>query len=243
LNDTTVVNGTTVMDFSHCNAIQWDYDNNVVYLNSRCLNAFYKINMTTGDIIWTCGLNGNFTLLDANGNKVTSLWYHSRALQQIKPDVFTMFDKDYDNLTNPSDAHSRLLEVTLDEQNMIARESWSWEAPQEYWSYFWGEADTLPNEDRIGTFGTYVKPYSNLGAVLVEVNQTGQVVRTWTFPSGWGIYRAIPIEAPVTGQNSNSGGFNAALVAVAVIAVAATSVICAVALRAKKRPRSKASDT
>jgi len=34
------------------------------------------------------------------------------------------------------------------------------------------------------------------GAVIVEVNQTGQVVRTYTFPYGWGIYRVeeIPLE-------------------------------------------------
>lgn len=32
-NDTATYNGETVMDFTHCNAIQWDYNENIVYLN------------------------------------------------------------------------------------------------------------------------------------------------------------------------------------------------------------------
>jgi hypothetical protein len=192
LQDTAVINGTLVLDFAHCNDIQWDYQQNVVYLNSRHLDTFFKINMTTGNIIWACGLHGNFTLLDAGGNKVSSLWYGSHDLKEVEPDVFMMFDNDFHNLTNPNDAHSRILEITLDEQNMTARESWSWEAPQEYWSPYWGEADILPNGDRIGTFGTFTKQYnSTIGAVVVEVNPSGQVVRTWTFPVDWGIYRVV----------------------------------------------------
>ena len=31
------------------------------------------------------------------------------------------------------------------------------------------------------------------GAVLVEVDSAGYVVRTYTFPYGWGIYRVVPI--------------------------------------------------
>jgi hypothetical protein len=192
-NPTATVNGETVVDFTHCNAIQWDYNENVVYLNSRHLDTFFKINMTSGDIIWGCGLHGNFTLLDANGNEVSSLWYHSHDLEEIAPDVFMMFDNDVDNQTNINDGHSEILEVTLNEQNMTAQETWSWEAPQEYWSPVWGSADVLANGDRIGDFGSNTKLYnSSIGAVIVEVNSQGQVVRTWTFPVGWGIYRVIP---------------------------------------------------
>ncbi len=79
-NQTTVINGTTVIDFTHCNAIQWDYTENIIYLNIKNLNTFYKINETTGAIIWRCGEYGNFTLLNDNGEKVSSLWYNSHDL-------------------------------------------------------------------------------------------------------------------------------------------------------------------
>jgi hypothetical protein len=240
LNDTATVNGTTAIDFTHCNTIQWDYAENVVYLNSRHLDTFFKINMTTGNIIWACGLHGNFTLLDASGDKVSSLWYGSHDLEEVQPDVFMMFDNDFHNLTNPDDANSRMLEITLNEQNMTAQETWSWEAPQEYWSPYWGEADILPNGDRIGTFGTLTKQYnSSIGAVLVEVNQTGQIVRTWTFPTYWGIYRAI-VEVPAEWQNTVSE-FNPTPVTVAVVVIAAALIICVVVLRVKKRPSTEAS--
>ena len=191
-NVTETYNGETVIDFTHSNAIQWDYDENIVYLNVRHLDTFFKINMTTGNIIWGCGLHGNFTLLNAGGEKVTSLWYHSHDTEEIAPDVFLMFDNDYHNQTNVNDAHSRMLEITLNEKTMTAQETWSWEAPEEYWSPYFGEVDTLPNGDCIGTFGTPFKQYNNnIGAVIVEVNLQGQVVRTWTFPAGWAIYRVV----------------------------------------------------
>ncbi len=196
-NHKGVSNGTAIIDFTHANAIQWDYNNSAVYLNLRHTNTFYKINMTTGNLIWACGEHGNFTLLDQYGNNITSLWYHSHATWQVAPDVFTMFDNDDDNTTNPNDCHSRMIEVTLNEQNMTAWVSWSWEAPTQYWSPYFGKTDRLPNGDHIGVFGspshhfTQNSPWAmnDTGAVIIEVNSTGAIVRTWTFPTGWSIYR------------------------------------------------------
>jgi len=196
-NLTAVFNGQTVIDLTHANAIQWDYNNSVVYLNLRHQNTFYKINMTTGGLIWACGQFGNFTLLDDKGNPVTNLWYHSHSTEEVAPNVFSMFDNDFDNLTNPNDCHSRIIEVTVNEQSMTASVTWSWEAPTQYWSPYWGKHDILPNGDHIGVFGSQThqfpqnKPWvgNDTGAVLIEVNQQGNIVRTYTFPPGYGIYR------------------------------------------------------
>jgi hypothetical protein len=197
-NDTFPVNGEDVMDLTHSNTVQWDYKENICYLNVRNVNTFYKINMTTGKIIWACGKHGNFTLLNENGKEVSSLWYHGHSVKEVEPDVFIMFDNDYHNETNPNNSHSRIIEVTLNEKNMTAWISWSWTAPKEYWTTWGGDADRLPNGDRIGTFGTQTHFVPNsTGAALVEVNQTGEVVRTYTFPYGVGIYRIeeIPFES------------------------------------------------
>jgi hypothetical protein len=205
---TAVINNQTVVDFTHANAIDWDYNDSIIYLNLRHTNTFYKIDQNTGNIIWACGQFGNFTLLNATGEKVSSLWYHSHATYQVAPDVFIMFDNDYHNETNADDCHSRMIEVTLNEQNMTAWVSWSWEAPTQYWTPYWGKVDRLPNGDRIGVFGTTTHKFSNnqpwnfndTGAVIVEVNQTGTVVRIYTFPTGWGIYRIDEI----TNQSQSS---------------------------------------
>ncbi len=201
-NPTAIINGETVQDFTHANALDWDYNNSIIYLNCRHTNTFYKINQTTGDLIWSCGEHDNFNLLSENGTKVSSFWYHSHSTRQIEPNVFIMFDNDFDNETNPNDCHSRMIEVTIDEKNMTAWVSWGWSSPSQYWTPFFGKTDRLPNGDRIGTFGSQTHQFtqnqpwnfSDTGAVLVEVNPGGQVVRTYTFPAGWAIYRVEEIQ-------------------------------------------------
>jgi hypothetical protein len=196
-NETSTISGQTVIDFTHSNALLWEPNNNIIYLNVRNANTFYKINETTGDIIWSCGQFGNFTLLDQNGTVVPNLWYHSHHLQQIAPNVFTMFNNDFNNLTNPNDANSQLIQFTIDQQNMTASLNWSWTAPQEYYSQYLGANYKLPNGDWIGDFGppTHQFPqnqpwnFNNTGAVLIEVSPAGQIVRTITFPTSWSIYR------------------------------------------------------
>jgi hypothetical protein len=88
---------------------------------------------------------------------------------------------------------------------MTARETWSWEAPTSYWTPFWGNAIVLPNGDIMGVFGPPTHQFAqnqpwnftNTGAVIVEVNPQGQVVRTWTFPVGWGIYRVQQVTSQI----------------------------------------------
>jgi len=212
-NATTVVNGQWVIDLTHANSLQWDFQTNMVYMNMRALDTFCKINMTTNQTVWCVGRRGNFTLIGPNGRQVSSLWYHSHDVQEIQPDVFTMFDDDYDNTTNATNpcpatfestnANSRILEITVNEQNMTAWTSWSWEGPRAYWTPYWGSVDKLPNGDWLADFGSQShflpgsaigSPLPNsVGAVFVEVNPSGQLVRTFTFPYGWGVYRVVPI--------------------------------------------------
>ena len=212
-NATTVVNGQTVIDLTHANSLQWDFKSNIIYMNMRALDTFCKIDKTTDRTVWCLGRRGNFTLLRADGKQVPSLWYHAHDLREVQPDVFTMFDDDYDNTTNATNpcpatfestiAHSRILEITVNEQNMTAWTSWSWTAPRQDWTPYWGSVDILPNGDWLGDFGSqsHFLPGSGIGsplpnstgAVLVEVNPKGEVVRTYTFAYGWGIYRVVPI--------------------------------------------------
>ncbi len=74
--------------------------------------------------------------------------------REVAPNVFSMFDNDFDNETNPTNDVSRMIEVTLNETNMTASISWSWIAPQEYYSPYWGSVERLPNCDRIGDFAS-----------------------------------------------------------------------------------------
>ena len=218
-NETQTYNGETVMDITHANTLDWKYNDSIIYLNLRNTNTFYEINQTTGNIIWACGEFGNFTLLGANGQSLVgtkglppSLWYHCHDVKEVAPDVFLMFNNDYYNNTNLNDCHSEILEVTLNETSMTAYASWSWVASIQYWDTYGCGALLLPNGDFIGDFGnpTHQLPqnsengenlswnFTNTGAAFVEVNPAGQVVRTWTFPVGFYVYRIEDIPNPTS---------------------------------------------
>jgi len=259
---TDVVNGQTVLDFTHANSLDWDYTNDIIYLNLRNTNTFYAINQTNGNIIWACGEFGNFTLLGANGQPLAganglppSLWYNSHDLKEIAPNVFTLFNNDFDNNTNPDDCHSSLMEITLNQTNKTATVNFIWEAPTQYWNTYGGGTLVLPNGDFMGDFGdpTHELPqnsvdgenqswtFNNTGAVFAEVNSTGQVVRTWTFPDGWFVYRineitdiasvatptpAVSSQTPVaTMVNSQTFQVSIVIAAVIVAAVVLTVII------------------
>ncbi len=250
-NETTEFNGVKAVDLTHANSLDWDYNNGVIYLNTRVQNTFYKINQTTGDVIWACGEFGNFTLLGDNGTVVSSLWYHSHDTKEIAPDVFTMFDNDYDNITNPDDCHSRMIELTLNETSMTAYVNWSWEAPTQYWNDYAGGTLKLPNGDLLGDFGdpSHQDPqnqpwnFNNTGAVFVEVNPAGQVVRTWTFPVGWYVYRVelaniVPVVTPtpsVSPPSTGSINSKTMITSVVIVAVLVVVVVLAVVLYRRKR--------
>lgn len=196
-NQTSNYNSQTVEDITHANALLWDYSTSVIYLNLRNTNTFYKINQTTGNIIWACGEFGNFTLHDINGNVVPGLWYGAHDLEEQSPDVFSIFNNDYGNVTNINNASSQLIEFTLNEQTMNAYVNWSWAAPNQYYTQFLGANDLLPNGDWLGDFGSNTHRFTqnapwnfnDTGADIIEVNPAGQIVRTISFPTGWLIYR------------------------------------------------------
>ena len=100
-----------------------------------------------------------------------------------------------------------MVELTLNETSMTAYVNWSWEAPTAYWTPYAGANLLLPNGDYIGDFAdpTHQNPaypqnqpwdFTDTGAVFVEVNATGQVVRTFTFPVGCYAYRIETITNP-----------------------------------------------
>jgi hypothetical protein len=200
-NVTAPVNSTQVYDFTHANAIDWDYNQGIIYLNLRHTNTFYKINQTDGNIIWACGEYGNFTLLNQNGDQQKSLWYHSHDLKQVFPGEFAMFDNDYANETDLNNCRSRMLKIELNETSMVAREVWSWEGSRSWYSPYLGSVEILPNGNVMGCFGTPThqftenKPwdFENTGAIIAEVTPGGELVRTITFPVGWQIYRVQQI--------------------------------------------------
>lgn len=241
-DETAVFGGENVQDFTHANSLDWDYANGTIYLNIRNTNTFYKIDQTSGEVIWACGEFGNFTLLNATGQPLVgtnglppSLWYHCHDVKQLAPDVFTLFDNDYNNNTDPSEAQSSLKEITLNETTMTAQITWGWVAPRQYYTTYGGATIKLPNGDWIGDFGDPTHQFSenqpwdfhDTGAVFAEVNAQGQIIRTFTFPVGWYVYRIdaltniTPSEIAKPTASSSSG----TLVWIPIVAIAMVIIL------------------
>ena len=166
-------------DITHSNSVFFDPEEDMVYLNLRNTNTFYKINHSTKEVLWALGEYGDFTLFDIRGNQKEHLFFHTHSVEKIGDNTFILFDNDLHNQTDVENKRSRLLEITINEDSMTANESWSWVGPPEYFSGGFGDADRLPNGNRIGTFGWARHP---IRARLVEVNSTGQIVWEMNFP-------------------------------------------------------------
>lgn len=169
-------------DITHFNTVFYDELEDSLYLNSRNLNTFYKIDHKTGEVIWGLGEHGNFTLYDICGNQQEIMFYHGHALEKISENKFIYFDNDQHNQTNANNFHSRLMEITIDEDKMTANVSWEWISPQDYFSGWWGDCDILPNKNMLGVFGSTSHIDTDLGARLVEVNREQEIVWELSFP-------------------------------------------------------------
>ncbi len=180
-------------DVTHCNTVFYDADEDTILLNGRNVNTFYKIDHSTGDVIWALGEYGDFTLIDRFGRQKTSLFYHAHSVEQIDDNRYIIFDNDFHNQTDNGNHRSRILEIEIDENTMTATEAWSWTGDLSYYSAWWGDADRLANGNRLGTFGTETKDVGPYGARLVEVNEDGDIVWEMSFENTeefiYGVYR------------------------------------------------------
>ncbi len=199
-------------DVTHSNTIFYDPEEDTILYNSRNTNTFYLIDHNTSEILWGLGEFGDFTLIDQYGNQKENLFYHAHAVEQVDENVFILFDNDLHNQTSEINYTSRMLEITIDEDTMTAHTSWVWSAPREYYSFIWGDADRLPNGNRLGVFGPwYHFDSSPYGGRVVEVNPEGEVVWEMTFENNanynYGIYKIERFRnSPITTETGMTHG-------------------------------------
>jgi len=180
-------------DISHSNTIYYDVENDSIYLNLRNANTFWKIDHSSGDAIWGLGEYGNFSLYNKLGQPADNLFFHAHAVERVDEETFILFDNDYHNQTLEYNRVSRIVEITIDEASMTANVSWVWASEAEYSSHIWGDADRLPNGNRLGVFGVGYRASTPYGGRLVEVNEEHEIVWEMSFVSNetyrYGIYR------------------------------------------------------
>lgn len=157
-------------DWEHANSISMFKDPGVVYLNSRNLSKYYKIDMYSSDVVWAFGKDADFTLETDNEHP----WFefaHDPEILEFNSDTIIFYDNG-----SLERGFSRVIEYKLNFELMTAEISFVYDGSKdgrEWFTEYWGDADAMPNGNIFVTAGDYQLDNHSR---LFEVNREGEMV-------------------------------------------------------------------
>jgi hypothetical protein len=171
------LNGALI-DYCHANAIESDFDGNLM-LSSRNMDEITKINRITGKTIWRLGgKNNEFEFIND-----TIGFSHQHAVRRIKNGNITL----YDNGNFHVPPFSRAIEYKLDEVNKTATLVWQYRNNPDIYAPATGYVQRLPNNNTLICWGL-------TNPTLTEVRYDGTKVLEMNLPQGVFSYRAYRYE-------------------------------------------------
>jgi hypothetical protein len=193
--DLTTWSAAGTYDHTHGNSVQLDRARGVLYFSARQQNAVYKLQRSTGKVLWRLGAGGDF----AKDPSAKHPWFERAHAVEVQPSGNVLL---YDNGYR-SRGFSRAVEYRLDEQAMKATIAWQYSGqPDQGWqTLYWGDADRLPNGNTLITAGTWA---SKAHSRVFEVTPGGRKVWEIRLPpvkrSGYtiGIYNSQRLTPPLT---------------------------------------------
>ncbi len=166
----------TAFDYCHGNAIEEDTDGNLL-LSFRHLNAIYKIDRTTGAIMWKLGgESSSFTFPNDGG------FSGQHDIRRLDNGNYTLFDN---SNMGPMPRHSRGVEYVLDTVNWTATKVYEYVNALDNFSRAMGSYRTLDNNEKLMGYGLIYRP--NASAAIIDGTQTE--VGTYFFTDSVMTYR------------------------------------------------------
>ena len=162
--------GDVWLDWTHTNSVSMFKDEGIVYVNSRNFSTFFKIDMSTGAIIWRLGKDGDFAFVGNSENP----WFelaHEPEINGVNGNKVIF----YDNGTAER-GFSRIVEYAINETNMTAEMIFEFDGRdlgKGWWSEYWGDADRMQNDNIFVTAGFYDMQQTSR---FFEVTHEGEVV-------------------------------------------------------------------
>ena len=154
-------------DWTHGNAIGVTYDNNYIF-SMRTLNQLWKIDSSSGKILWKIGLNGDIPI------KESSIFYAQHAIHEIGVDTFLLFD----NGTRKERMISRALIFSMrDDQFKLLH---SIELPKDLFSFKQGSVYRFDQDNFLFCSST------NSKIAITDID--GKIL--WNLSSNFSFYRA-----------------------------------------------------
>jgi hypothetical protein len=145
------------LTWTHANALSFDEDRDEYLLGLRTYGHIIGIDRSTGQINWTFGEDGDFTL--AAGSVFPTQQHHFQLLE----DELIVFDN------GPRESlDSNAVSYVLDWEALTATEIWRYSADPDIYSFGLGDVDRLPNGNTLVTFGS--------AGQIDEVTPEGEVV-------------------------------------------------------------------
>lgn len=160
------------VDYFHFNSIAIDPNDSNFIVSARHMNQIYKINRTTGQIMWRFGgSNDSFNL---NGNNKISHPHHATILANGNLLLF-------DNGVTKSPQQSRLVEFDIDETNFTATIVNQYTETGRYFDIM-GSAQKLQNGNYfIGWGGNITSQVNANKSDITEINANGEIVLDMSF--------------------------------------------------------------
>lgn len=169
-------------DYFHLNSVSVDTDGNLL-VSARHTWAVYKLNRTTGAVMWRLGGKRNdFTYVGDVG------FAYQHDANAAGPDALRIFDNESNG--TPVWPYSRVIWVQLDTSAMTATLTAELKHPDNLCSAFTGNAQQLDN-------GNVFVGWGSTGRIS-EFDPTGNLLFDASLPGGCNTYRAFRL--PWTGR-------------------------------------------
>ena len=162
--------GDVWLDWTHTNSVTMYKEEGIVYVNSRNFSTLFKIDMSTGAIIWRLGKDGDFMFVGDNDYP----WFelsHDPEINGPNGNKVIFYDNG-----SAERGFTRIVEYTIDESNMTAEMTFEFDGSQfdkRWWSEYWGDADRLENDNIFVTAGFYDMQQTSR---FFEVTREGEIV-------------------------------------------------------------------
>ncbi len=132
--------------WTHINSVHVDQAQDLVWINSWALSRAWKVQRSSGEILWALGEDGDFQ----PDPSVEIPWFEfAHSFDPIGDDRYLVYDNG-----GGSRGFSRVVEYALDEQRMQAEIAWQYpgDHSDEYWdNRAMGDVDLLDNDNRLIT--------------------------------------------------------------------------------------------
>lgn len=165
------------LDPVHINAVELDYDGNIL-ISSRHLSEITKISRATGAIIWRLGgLQNTFKFIGEHEENAPTYFSYQHDIRRLPNGNITLYDNG--NQHNPK--YSRAVEYKLDEDNMTATLVWEHRNNPDIFGETMGSTQRLPNGNTVICWGGVTGDFYR---IVTEVTPNNEPAFELSFPKG-----------------------------------------------------------